>query len=443
PGATEARLILTGIPDTLVEGDEVSTLSLLPGTGYTVAPGFSTDAITVTEKLVVSVTASPNAIAENGGVGTFTIKLSQPAPSTGLNLNISALDSDNAGGDVTNTKSENLTTQMDPVTNRPAGLTIAPGATEAKLILTGIPDSVLEGDEVSTVTLLAGEGYIVLPSQSTDGITVIDGIINSLVSMENPSFENPSLRTATQSPNEFFTSTPAGDLIPGWQVYDPQRLITGIPITPGGNDFTDAGVLNATGLYTNGITNGVNTAFTFVSNPPGSGLVGLQQTLDAKVTPNTRYTLAVDVGNPGEIDPNDGIDQSGFPGYQVQLLAGDQVIGIDNNSLIIAEDQFAQSTVSFTSGAADPLIGENLGIRLVNLNTNKGTEVDFDNVSLKAESVTANSITPNQALLSRPEVMLSSHPGNDLLYSKALFPMMLSSNGNDTIYPNNVSEFFV
>ncbi|SKB15481.1 hypothetical protein PL11201_700241 [Planktothrix sp. PCC 11201] len=287
PGATEARLILTGIPDNVVEGDEVSTLSLLPGTGYTVAPGFSTDAITVTEKLVVSVTASPNAIAENGGVGTFTIKLSQPAPSTGLNLNISALDSDNAGGDVSNTKSENLTTQMDPVTKRPAGLTIAPGVTEAKLILTGIPDNVVEGDEVSTVTLLAGEGYIVLPSQSTDGITLIDGIIS-----------NPSLRTATQSP-------------------------------------------------------------------------------------------------------------------------------------------------SFTTGAADPLTGENLGIRLMNLNTNRGTEVDFDNISLKAQSLITNSITPNQALLSRPEVMLSSLQDNDILYSKALSPMMFSSNGNNTIYPNNGSEFFV
>ncbi|VXD21950.1 hypothetical protein [Planktothrix paucivesiculata] len=287
PGATEARLILTGIPDNVVEGDEVSTLSLLPGTGYTVAPGFSTDAITVTEKLVVSVTASPNAIAENGGVGTFTIKLSEPAPSTGLNLNISALDSDNAGGDVSNTKSENLTTQMDPVTKRPAGLTIAPGATEAKLILTGIPDNVVEGDEVSTVTLLAGEGYIVLPSQSTDGITLIDGIIS-----------NPSLRTATQSP-------------------------------------------------------------------------------------------------------------------------------------------------SFTTGAADPLTGENLGIRLMNLNTNRGTEVDFDNISLKAQSLITNSITPNQALLSRPEVMLSSHQDNDLLYSKVLSPMMFSSNENNTIYPNNGNGFFV
>ncbi|HEY9865441.1 MAG TPA: hypothetical protein V6D21_14800, partial [Candidatus Obscuribacterales bacterium] len=135
-------------------------------------------------------------------------------------------------------------------------------------------------------------------------ITVIDGIISSLVSMENPSFENPSLRTATQSPNGFLTSTPA-------------------------------------------------------------------------------------------------------------------------------------------TGAADPLTGENLGIRLVNLNTNRGTEVDFDNISLKAQSLITNSITPNQALLSRPEVMLSSHQDNDLLYSKVLSPMMLSSNGNNTIYPDNGSEFFM
>lgn len=219
---------------------------------------------------IVSVKVNRTIISENGGIGAFIIKLSQPAPSTGLNLNISALDSDNAGGDVTNTKSENLTTQMDPVTKRPAGLTIAPGATEAKLILTGIPDTVVEGDEVSTVTLLPGAGYIVLPSQSTDGITLIDGIIS-----------NPSLRTATQSP-------------------------------------------------------------------------------------------------------------------------------------------------SFTTGAADPLIGENLGIRL-----------------LKAESATANLIAPNRALLSSPEVMLSSLQDNDILYSQALSPMIFSGNGNNTIYPNNMGAVFM
>ncbi|WRH65392.1 MAG: hypothetical protein RSE13_16020 [Planktothrix sp. GU0601_MAG3] len=79
----------------------------------------------------------------------------------------------------------------------------------------------------------------------------------------------------------------------------------------------------------------------------------------------------------------------------------------------------------------------------MNLNTNQGTEIGFDNISLKAESATANLIAPNRALLSSPEVMLSSLQDNDILYSKALSPMMFSGNGNNTIYPNNGSEFFV
>lgn len=206
------------------------------------------------------------------------------------------------------------------------------------------------------------------------------------VKIKNASFERPVLPTIDESSEDYFTSSPAGDVIPGWQVYDPNGLITGIPVTPGGNDFTDAGVSNATGFYFNGATEGSNAGFSFVTDAPGSGVVGLTQTLTEKLTANTRYNLIVDVGNPGN-NPASPTDLTGFPGYQVELLAGDTVIARDNNTLQISEGSFATSTVNFIAGADNSLLGENLTIRLVNPNGDPGIEVDFDNVGLSTEKV--------------------------------------------------------
>ncbi len=57
------------------------------------------------------------------------------------------------------------------------------------------------------------------------------------------------------------------------------------------------------------------------------------------------------------------------------------------NSSIPGEGQFKESTLSFTSGSNDLLAGQNLGIRLVNLNSATGIEVNFDNVRLDATAV--------------------------------------------------------
>lgn len=174
------------------------------------------------------------------------------------------------------------------------------------------------------------------------------------------------------------------DTIPGWEAYDPKDLITGIPLTPGGFDFTDAGAQNATGFYPSGAADGANTGYAFIVDAPGSGVVGLTQTLTDELTGNTRYTLQVNVGNP-VTNPGLPINLTGFPGYRVELLAGDRVIAADNNSLSIAKGAFGVSTVTYTASAKDPFLGEELGIRLINLNAAPGVSVDFDNVRLTAQ----------------------------------------------------------
>jgi hypothetical protein len=85
---------------------------------------------------------------------------------------------------------------------------------------------------------------------------------------------------------------------------------------------------------------------------------------------------------------------NGFPGYRIDLLAGGSVIASDNNSIgnLIPEGEFRTSTLIFDAPFNHPLIGQNLGIRLVNLNQ-PGTiqapniEVDFDDVRLLAVAV--------------------------------------------------------
>ncbi len=240
-----------------------------------------------------------------------------------------------------------------------------------------------------------GEGNLAnTGSNNSVGIINVAGVPNSTgtvrLAIANPSFENPVLPNVQDSSEGYFTSSLEGDVIPGWQVYDPNRLITGIPVTPGGTDFTDAGVYNATGFYFNDATDGTNVGFGFISDAPGSGVVGLQQTLNATFNPNNRYTLLVNVGNTGN-NPTDPIDFTGFPGYRFELLAGDEVVDYTTNPVSVPEGEFSQVAFSIFQPGATALAGKSLGVRLINLNESSGLEVDFDNVQLSTESPLAGS----------------------------------------------------
>lgn len=176
----------------------------------------------------------------------------------------------------------------------------------------------------------------------------------------------------------------------GWQLYDPAQII---------DQTVDAvGCLNPTAgtFFPGGPPEGSNVALIYISRDIGLGPVGLQQTLGALLSPRTRYTLTVEVGNiasgigPPPFDYLFNLD--GFPGYSVQLLAGGQVIAEDLNSLFgsIPEGEFRLSTVTFDVGDTHPLMGRPLGLRLINLNVaetpeNPGIEVDFDACRLTAE----------------------------------------------------------
>lgn len=199
------------------------------------------------------------------------------------------------------------------------------------------------------------------------------------ITVTNPSFENNFA-----GPNSFPVLIPQG-----WQLYDPSGIV---------DQNQDAvGVLHPSGgtFFTNGAPDGTNVALVFLNGDIGGGPVGLSQPLAATLQANRRYTLTVQVGNiasgVGAPPFNQFFNLQGFPGYAVQLLAANQVIAADNNTLFgqIPEGEFRLSSVVAAIPAFHPLIGGQLRVRVINLNVaetpaNPGIEVDFDDVRLSS-----------------------------------------------------------
>lgn len=192
------------------------------------------------------------------------------------------------------------------------------------------------------------------------------------IPIKNAGFEEPALEDG-----DFIVSI--NESIPGWEAYDPNGLIA--------VNGTDVGVFDPrTAQYPDGVSERENVGYAYATDEFGSGEVGLFQELDTILAENTQYTLQVDVGNPTGIDLF-GSNFTGFPGYRVELLAGDTILASEQNNLFIEEGIFVTSTVTFTTTADNTYLGENLGIRLVNVLQGPGLQVDFDNVRLTSEAI--------------------------------------------------------
>ncbi|MCA1995111.1 MAG: right-handed parallel beta-helix repeat-containing protein, partial [Coleofasciculus sp. S288] len=209
-----------------------------------------------------------------------------------------------------------------------------------------------------------GSGNTVIVTDST-GASI-------LLPIENAGFEAPTLADGDYT----FGS------VPGWEIYDPNDLVPNNPT----NDTSNISVFNPdAGYYPGEAPEGNNVGDVYLIQDPFSGFAGLSQTIDTLLAPNTQYTLEVEVGNAA--GSFEGFDLTGFPGYRVELLAGGQVLSADDNTLSIAEGTFGTSTVTYNSAANDPLLGEPLGIRLINPLQGPGLEVSFDNVQLRATQI--------------------------------------------------------
>lgn len=191
--------------------------------------------------------------------------------------------------------------------------------------------------------------------------------------------------------------------LPGWSLYDPENITSN---GDGPNYFI--GTLRPTIIpevdpvnyqyFHAGAPEGQRVAIAFNYNGTGdTGEYGLIQTLSATLQASTRYTLSALVG---DIDSGASVNGStfnlaGFPDYRIDLLAGETVLASDNNSLAgsLTEGTFGLSTTVYDSPSFGGLLGQQLSIRLVNLNQTAGVpsgadlEVDFDDISLTAVAI--------------------------------------------------------
>ena len=206
------------------------------------------------------------------------------------------------------------------------------------------------------------------------------------VSIINAGFEDITGQTVF---NEFSFGLPTG-----WTLFDPNNITgsSGIflgTLQPNGIDF-----FNTTA------PEGNRVALLFGNDQFGQGEYGYTQTLSDTLQANTQYNLSVEVGNIASGTAQNGtfFNLDEFPGYRVELLAGGQVIAADDNTLagLIPEAEFRTSNISFSTGLNNALLGQDLGVRLVNLNeiplgfnadNSPDLEVDFDNVRLSIVTV--------------------------------------------------------
>ncbi|MEO1618091.1 MAG: hypothetical protein AAFV88_19715 [Planctomycetota bacterium] len=221
----------------------------------------------------------------------------------------------------------------------------------------------------------------VLPTSSAAEVTVV-----------NAGFEDISGESLF---NEFTFGA-----FPGWEIYDPNG-IAGAGMGP--DIFLGTLTPNPPEFFLDGAPEGqrVGIAFGFFGSG-GLGEYGLQQTLAASLQANTAYELEVEVGNiaSGTALNGDFFDLDGFPGYRIDLLAGDTILAQDLNSLAgtIGEGMFATSRIQFTASDSHTALGQDLTIRLVNQNEidplapDADLEVDFDAVRLTAVAVPEPSV---------------------------------------------------
>ena len=234
--------------------------------------------------------------------------------------------------------------------------------------------------------------------------TIYSGLSASAasISLVNPGFELPDLSSTPEivpGAGPFDFAVP-----PGWTLYNPDNLVP--PAYDGGANAPLAtafvGAWRPSAAFFSTVPEGAQIVSVYI-NTPGAGVVGLSQNTGVTIQPNTTYTLSAAVGSPQIPDPSNPLFD-GFPGYSLELLAGNTVIATDNNSITVNDKQFNSASLSYTSSQNDPYGGEELGLRLINLNLdnnsggngNNGREVTFDDIQLQGVTVPENGVMPWQ-----------------------------------------------
>lgn len=231
------------------------------------------------------------------------------------------------------------------------------------------------------------------------------------VNVVNASFED-------DVPNfsEFEFSVPSG-----WSLFDPNAILTG---------ENAVGTLNvaiheqealpgSAAPFAPGQVTGDSVAIISLVEPStfDSGMVGISQSLGLNLAAHSDYVLTVDVGNVASFDETSDFpfDSDGFPGFRVQLVAGNEVIAStsEGTESALGEGLFDTVELLHSTGATAAGLGEELSIRLLNLNVtsetnNGGLDVAFDNVRFDATTETVVPLPAGVWLLASAVLLLGA-----------------------------------
>jgi len=126
---------------------------------------------------------------------------------------------------------------------------------------------------------------------------------------------------------------------------------------------------------TSTVPDGRNSAFIRVSD------ISISQSLGATLQPNTDYTLDYFIGHRGN---------GWFPSYRAELMAGNNVLAVDDTSVTPNPGQWLPSSTTFSVDASNPYLGEQVGIRFTAYGAEDPSgmpgiyQVHVDDVRLKA-----------------------------------------------------------
>ena len=185
----------------------------------------------------------------------------------------------------------------------------------------------------------------------------------------NPSFEWVALEDGMLLRKE----------VPGWALSDPTAAVVANPGQDATRYYDPALALDVNG-GTVGDMHGRCLFFFSIDQPDAS----ISQTLAVQAEVGTTYTLTVAIGDRME----QAIYRPGFAGYNIELLAGDQVLASLNASpqQSPGKGTFTDVALTYTVQPDDP--SGLLGIRLSTNRANKNQVTDFDNIRLTASRIT-------------------------------------------------------
>ncbi|MDJ0576807.1 MAG: spondin domain-containing protein [Xenococcaceae cyanobacterium MO_234.B1] len=172
-----------GAVDFLVNGEPLFANSNFNQPGYEVAR-LTIELVETTPIPEVRVFAEPDTFLSEAQSepGAFVFQLSAPAPEGGLTINFQAGDTDidptSRDVDIDLEASTNIEeVNIIPLPDVISSVTIAEGATEARLVVVPFPDEFLEPDETISVELLSGDDYAVDLENNFADLTITEDIL--------------------------------------------------------------------------------------------------------------------------------------------------------------------------------------------------------------------------------------------------------------------------